>query len=49
MRLSTTSRMRTREHNIPISIKFMKPVFRFNSSLISVSGGRLQRQEITDF
>lgn len=42
VRLSTTCRMRTREHNIPISIKFMKPVFGFNSSLISISGGRLQ-------
>ncbi|KAK6249525.1 hypothetical protein SCA6_003530 [Theobroma cacao] len=42
VRLSTTSHMRTREHNVPISIKFMKPVFGFNSSLISISGGRLQ-------
>ncbi|XWS37504.1 hypothetical protein CRYUN_Cryun19dG0048500 [Craigia yunnanensis] len=42
VRLSTTSHMRTQEHNIPISIKFMKPVFGFNSSFISISGGHLQ-------
>ncbi|XP_022737519.1 uncharacterized protein LOC111290468 [Durio zibethinus] len=42
VRLSTTSHMRTREYDIPISIKFMEPVFGFNSSLISISGGRLQ-------
>ncbi|XWS60752.1 hypothetical protein CRYUN_Cryun07bG0062900 [Craigia yunnanensis] len=42
VRLSTTSHKRTREHDIPISIKFMKPVFGFNSSLISISGGHLQ-------
>ncbi|XVF54085.1 hypothetical protein PTKIN_Ptkin05aG0152700 [Pterospermum kingtungense] len=46
VRLSTTSQMRTREHNIPISIKFMKPVFGFNSSFISISGGQLQRQHV---
>ncbi|XP_059442753.1 uncharacterized protein LOC132174986 isoform X2 [Corylus avellana] len=39
VRLSTTSYMRTTEHNIPILIKFMKPVFGFNSSNISISGG----------
>ncbi|XWS50936.1 hypothetical protein CRYUN_Cryun12cG0133900 [Craigia yunnanensis] len=48
VRLSTTSHMRTREHNIPLSIKFMKPVFGFNSSFISISGGHLQRQVITN-
>ncbi|CAL9031034.1 unnamed protein product [Prunus brigantina] len=42
VKLSTTSSMRTREHNIPILIKFMKPVFGFNSSSLSLSGGRLQ-------
>ncbi|GAV58350.1 hypothetical protein CFOL_v3_01884 [Cephalotus follicularis] len=41
--LSATSSMRTREHIIPISIKFTKPVFGFNSSLISISGGLLKR------
>ena len=47
MRLSTTSNMRTREHTIPILIKFLKPVFGFNSSHISISGGQLQRQVIS--
>ncbi|KAJ0106155.1 hypothetical protein Patl1_18063 [Pistacia atlantica] len=46
VRLSTTSSMRTKQHSIPISIKFLKPVFGFNSSFISVSGGHLQRQDI---
>lgn len=47
VRLST-SKMRTREHNIPVSIKFMKPVWGFNSSFISISGGQLQSfHEIT--
>ncbi|XP_039057965.1 uncharacterized protein LOC120201425 isoform X1 [Hibiscus syriacus] len=41
VRLST-SHMRTQEDNIPISIKFKKPVFYFNSSLISISGGKLR-------
>ncbi|XP_010546000.1 PREDICTED: uncharacterized protein LOC104818213 isoform X2 [Tarenaya hassleriana] len=39
--LNTTSGMRTRKHVIPMWIKFMKPVFGFNSSLISISGGHL--------
>ncbi|XP_038709363.1 uncharacterized protein LOC120004167 isoform X2 [Tripterygium wilfordii] len=42
VRLSTTSSSRTKEHIIPIWIKFMKPVFGFNSSFISISGGHLQ-------
>uniref|UniRef100_A0A5B7CA54 Bacterial Ig-like domain-containing protein n=1 Tax=Davidia involucrata TaxID=16924 RepID=A0A5B7CA54_DAVIN len=42
VRLSTTSNMRTRENSIPILIKFMKPVFGFNSSHISISGGHFQ-------
>ncbi|KAI9175004.1 hypothetical protein LWI28_026091 [Acer negundo] len=42
VRLSTTSSTRTRQHNIAISIKFLKHVFGFNSSFISVSGGHLQ-------
>ncbi|XP_038685245.1 uncharacterized protein LOC119985132 isoform X2 [Tripterygium wilfordii] len=41
VRLSTTSSSRTKEHSIPIWIKFMKPVFGFNSSFISISGGQL--------
>ncbi|KAJ1418288.1 putative transmembrane protein [Sesbania bispinosa] len=39
--LSTYS-MRTREHNLQILIKFAKPVFGFNTSCISVSGGLLK-------
>ncbi|KAM1129088.1 hypothetical protein ACFXTH_038956 [Malus domestica] len=42
VKLSTPSSMRTREHSIPIFIKFVKPVFDFNSSSLSLSGGRLQ-------
>ncbi|XP_062169563.1 uncharacterized protein LOC133875442 isoform X3 [Alnus glutinosa] len=42
VRLSTTSYTRTREHNIPILIKFMKPVFGFNSSNISITGGHFK-------
>ncbi|KAK2663734.1 hypothetical protein Ddye_002308 [Dipteronia dyeriana] len=42
VRLSTTSSTRTRQHSITISIKFLKPVFGFNSSFISISGGHLQ-------
>ncbi|KAI3454471.1 hypothetical protein Pfo_011134 [Paulownia fortunei] len=42
VRLSTTCNMRTKEKSILILIKFMKPVFGFNSSHISISGGHLQ-------
>lgn len=42
MRLSTTSHMRTRQEHIPVTIKFMKPVFSFNSSHLSISGGVMQ-------
>ncbi|KAK1433829.1 hypothetical protein QVD17_10747 [Tagetes erecta] len=41
-RLSTTNHMRTQEDLIPVTIKFMKPVFGFNSSHLSVSGGHMQ-------
>ncbi|KAM7272613.1 hypothetical protein ACFE04_027276 [Oxalis oulophora] len=41
VRLSTTSRMRTRERIVPVSIKFWKPVFGFNSSFVSIAGGHL--------
>lgn len=44
VKLSTTSTVRTRKRNIPISIIFVKPVFGFNSSYVSVSGGNIQRQ-----
>ncbi|MQL72572.1 hypothetical protein Taro_004908 [Colocasia esculenta] len=43
--LSTSSRMRTRECIVPVLIKFVKPVFGFNSSAIVIHGGRLLRQE----
>ncbi|KZV52160.1 hypothetical protein F511_07115 [Dorcoceras hygrometricum] len=42
VRLSTTSQMRTKETSIPIVIKFVKPVFGFNSSHITISGGHLR-------
>ncbi|KAG6386568.1 hypothetical protein SASPL_151734 [Salvia splendens] len=42
VRLSTTCNVRTREKIILIMIKFMKPVFGFNSSHLSISGGHLQ-------
>ncbi|THG15234.1 hypothetical protein TEA_013857 [Camellia sinensis var. sinensis] len=42
VRLSTTSSTRTKENNISVLIKFMKPVFGFNSSHISIRGGHLQ-------
>ncbi|KAH7857150.1 hypothetical protein Vadar_009631 [Vaccinium darrowii] len=39
--LSTSSSSRTRENSISVLIKFTKPVFYFNSSHISISGGHL--------
>ncbi|XP_062116214.1 uncharacterized protein LOC133830289 isoform X2 [Humulus lupulus] len=42
LRTTSTMRTRTREHNIPISIIFMKPVFGFNSSHVSVIGGHVK-------
>lgn len=45
VRLSTTSKMRTREGSIMVSIKFLKPVFGFNSTDISISGGHLESFE----
>ncbi|WOL18428.1 hypothetical protein Cni_G27223 [Canna indica] len=48
VRLSTTSNMRTRQHKIPVLIKFVKPVFDFNSSSVIISGGNiLSFQEVT--
>ncbi|XP_018837753.2 uncharacterized protein LOC109003874 isoform X4 [Juglans regia] len=41
VRLSTIFHMRTKEHSIPMLIKFMKPVFGFNSSNILIMGGHL--------
>ncbi|XP_004501911.1 uncharacterized protein [Cicer arietinum] len=42
MVMLSTHSMKTKEHNIQILIKFVKPVFGFNSSCISVSGGILK-------
>ncbi|KAI7734484.1 hypothetical protein M8C21_030292 [Ambrosia artemisiifolia] len=41
VRLSTTSLKRTQQERIPVTIKFMKPVFGFNSSHLSISGGQI--------
>ncbi|KAJ0459216.1 hypothetical protein HanLR1_Chr16g0607491 [Helianthus annuus] len=41
VKLSTTSHTRTQEERIPVTIKFMKPVFGFNSSHLSISGGQI--------
>ncbi|GMH16785.1 hypothetical protein Nepgr_018626 [Nepenthes gracilis] len=40
--LSAFSKMRTRETSITILIKFVKPVFGFNSTAVSISGGHLR-------
>ncbi|KAI3761371.1 hypothetical protein L1987_51785 [Smallanthus sonchifolius] len=42
-RLSTTSHMPTQQERITVTIKFMKPVFGFNSSHFSISGGHILR------
>lgn len=39
VRLSTTADARTKEQNIPVIIKFMKPIFEFNSSSVLILGG----------
>ncbi|KAK7840128.1 hypothetical protein CFP56_017032 [Quercus suber] len=46
--LSTPSHIRTRERNIPMLIKFVKPVFGVNSSILSITGGNIQRQVISE-
>ncbi|CAI8610154.1 unnamed protein product [Vicia faba] len=38
----STHRMRTKDHNIQILIEFSKPVFGFNNSRVSISGGLLK-------
>lgn len=48
VKLSTTSRMRTKDESIPVLIKFVKPVFGFNSSHISIAGGHLERLATSD-
>ncbi|XP_075492963.1 uncharacterized protein LOC142530922 isoform X2 [Primulina tabacum] len=45
VRLNTKCSARTKERSIPILIEFSKPVFDFNSSHISISGGHLQSFE----
>lgn len=45
VKLSTHSKMRTRDGSITVLIKFLKPVFGFNSTHISVSGGHLESFE----
>lgn len=48
VKLSTISTAKTTERTVPILIQFMKPVFHFNSSAISISGGLLKSfREIT--
>ncbi|KAK7823279.1 hypothetical protein CFP56_035686, partial [Quercus suber] len=47
--LRTPSRNWTRERNIPVLIKFVKPVFGFNCSHTSITGGKLQRQVISGY
>ncbi|KAK2442902.1 hypothetical protein P8452_21317 [Trifolium repens] len=42
MVMLSTHRMRTKDHNIQILIEFVKPVFGFNTSCISISGGLLK-------
>ena len=42
--LSTPSSSRTREKLFSVLVKFVKPVFGFNSSAIEISGGTLRRQ-----
>lgn len=42
VRLSTTSKMRTSDQSFPVTIKFIKPVFGFNSSTLLLYGGHLQ-------
>ncbi|CAI8616590.1 unnamed protein product [Vicia faba] len=38
----STHRMKTKDHNIQILIEFSKPVFGFNNSRVSISGGLLK-------
>ncbi|XP_023541254.1 uncharacterized protein LOC111801476 isoform X1 [Cucurbita pepo subsp. pepo] len=40
--LNTTTPMRTKEKIFLVTVNFMKPVFDFNSSCVSIRGGRLQ-------
>eukprot|EP01018_Ginkgo_biloba_P009481 Gb_04485 [translate_table: standard] len=46
--LRTTLAAKTRERTVPVLIQFMKPVFNFNSSSMSISGGHLKSfREVT--
>ncbi|XP_038894141.1 uncharacterized protein LOC120082862 isoform X2 [Benincasa hispida] len=40
--LSTTTYMRTKEKRFSVTVNFIKPVFDFNLSCVSIRGGRLQ-------
>nr|XP_023874654.1 uncharacterized protein LOC111987179 [Quercus suber] len=40
--LTTLLHMRTREHNIPMWIEFMEPVYGFNDAKISINGGYIE-------
>lgn len=42
VKLSTTSNMRTKEDTVPVLIQFSDPVFNFNSSSLTISGGHFQ-------
>ncbi|PWA81168.1 hypothetical protein CTI12_AA189050 [Artemisia annua] len=42
VRLSAKSHMKTQQDHIPVKIKFRKPVFGFNMSHLSISGGQMQ-------
>ncbi|XP_026405012.1 uncharacterized protein LOC113300070 isoform X3 [Papaver somniferum] len=42
VKLSTTSNMRTKEDTVPFLIQFSDPVFYFNSSSLTISGGHFQ-------
>ncbi|RZC72015.1 hypothetical protein C5167_035206 [Papaver somniferum] len=47
VKLSTTSNMRTKEDTVPFLIQFSDPVFYFNSSSLTISGGHFQRQLVS--
>ncbi|XP_049936469.1 uncharacterized protein LOC116264164 isoform X2 [Nymphaea colorata] len=46
VRLTTASNARTKDKRLPVLIKFSEPVFDFNASAVSVSGGHLLRFNI---
>jgi hypothetical protein len=44
VQLSTIAPAKTKSHIIPVLIQFTEPVFLFNSSGVTISGGNLTRQ-----